>query len=757
MEKLAGHIIRFRLVVVLLVVAITLFLGYFMKNLRVNADVMGYLPEDDAAASLFREIGREYGGNEMMVIGISCRDVFDPEMLSVISQITDSVRVVGGIGHVTSLTNVIDIKGTDYGIEIGRLIDPYRIPDAPDALDSLKSYVLSRDMYRGVLVSRDDSATLVIAKVLQDADRTQAVAKIKEVLAGIPFDGELYYGGNPVILLELSSVILRDVLFIAPAAFLLISLVLFLGFRSRRGVLLPLLTVAIAIVWTMGLMGLLGVQITLLTNVIPVVLLAVGSAYTIHVINRFNMEWASSPKDALHLALSYVMVPVFLASLTTVLGFLSFIPGSYLTMIREFGIFTSLGIVFSFLLSIGFVPALLHTIKIQSGEKHQPKTSPADFLTAWIARLVFSRKQLVMSLWVILLLISITGIMRIERRVDLVDYFRKDNIVQVSEAMLKEKFNGSMPLYIRIKGDIRQAEALLLMQETQAFMQGYDYIPYSQSLADLIVQMNDVMGQGKCIPGDAAQIAQLCFLLEGQDIMEQLVRFDYSEGVVQGYVASTDLSVLREIETHFSAFAAEKSNENYHLEVTGIPIMFKRLDDSIIRSQVYSLVIAMALVILLISLIQGSVIRGLLSVIPIGVTLLVLFGTMGNTGIPLDIATVLTGSVTIGIGIDYAIHFMTHFSAIYRRGKDMEASIRDSMAHSGRGILINMLAVTIGFSVLLASNLVPLQRFGLLIAVTMVVSSLATLTLLPLVLMMGEKFFGKSFGIKHNEKQTDKS
>jgi len=222
--------------------------------------------------------------------------------------------------------------------------------------------------------------------------------------------------------------------------------------------------------------------------------------------------------------------------------------------------------------------------------------------------------------------------------------------------------------------------------------------------------------------------------------MEQLVSYDLSEGVIQGYVASTDLEVLREIEINFSEFVEQHKTENYTLEVTGIPIMFKRLDDSIIRSQIYSLIIAILLVVTLISFLQRSFIKGLLAIIPVVATLVVLFGTMGNAGIPLDIATVLTGSVTIGIGIDYAIHFISYFGNAYQANGDVRKSIEKSIHGSGRAILINLLSVTIGFAVLLLSNLVPLQRFGFLIAVTMIISGMAALTLLPLALLMtGEK------------------
>src|SRR5690606_14277703 len=146
---------------------------------------------------------------------------------------------------------------------------------------------------------------------------------------------------------------------------------------NKRGVILPMISVIIAIIWTMGLVSLLGYELTIITNIIPVILMAVGSAYAIHVVNRFQEEVKDDSREALKRALSFVIIPVFLASLTTVFGFISFIAGSYLTMIREFGIFSALGVLFFLLLAVFFVPALLAVLQGKDAEKTKNKTAPA--------------------------------------------------------------------------------------------------------------------------------------------------------------------------------------------------------------------------------------------------------------------------------------------------------------------------------------------------------------------------------------------
>ncbi len=753
--KFAGLVIKYRYAVLSLIIAITLVMTYFAKDLRVNADVLSYLPDDDPSAVLFNRIGDTFGGSSTIIIGLSGKDVFEEDMLQNVRQITDSLRRVEGIGHVTSLTNVINIRGSDFGIEIGRLIDEYEIPSDSLILDSLKRYTLSKDMYRGNLVSEDATATVIAGKIRNGFNHAEVVEEIREKLSDLPFKDMIYYGGMPHTLYELSNIILRDIKSIVPSAFILISLVLLAGFRRIRGVLLPMITVLIAIIWTMGLIAMLGFEITMLTNIIPVILLAVGSACAIHVMNAVITEQQHAPKNALCKALSYIIVPVFLASITTILGFLSFIAGSYLMMIREFGIFSAIGILFSMVLSVTFIPAILALLREKETDSIKPVQSNFfDRAPEVLSGIVLHHKKKLLAGWLLLLIASLIGITQIERRVDLIDYFKKDNMVQKGEGLLTEKFHGSNPLYVSVSGDVQSPEVLKLLERTQDFMADFAYIPYSQSVADLIKQMHDVMGEGELIPDDPFKIIQLWFLLEGQEIMDQLVSPDLSEGLIQAYVSSVELDVLREIEDSFDTWVYKNSTEQHRVAFTGIPVMLKRLDKSIINSQTYSLIIATILVIIMVSMLLGSIRKGLIAIVPIGITLIILFGIMGITGIPLDIATVLTGSVTIGIGIDYSIHMISRFGKGCREGLDLEASLKNSIQTSGKAIFINMISVSAGFAVLSFSNLVPLQRFGFLIATTMLIAGMASLTLLPLMLLNTSSTKKSTIKKKHHNEEN---
>ena len=742
MDKIAAWILRHRKPIISVVVLITAVMAYFLKDIAVDPDVFNYLPEDDPKAVLFKKVGDQYGGNYIGIIGLESEDVFRTNTLESIRRITDTLRYIPGVGTVTSLTNVMDIKGSEWGIEVGKLVDKYSLPRTEEEIETLKAYTLSQEMYCGTLVSDDASFTAIMVKIREGVDKMEVARRIREVVTGLGLEEKLYFGGLPFAINSLGEIIMGDLLFLAPITALVIILVLFLFFRNLRGVILPLVTVAVSIIWTIGLMGLLGISISIISDTIPVILLAVGSAYTIHVVNRVIQTQDGDHGESLTRALSYIMVPVFLAALTTMVGFISFIFGSYLTMIGTFGIFMALGIAFSMILSLTFAPALMATFPARDKRKKAPAGSHSpkpDRILAALNTAIFRHPSRFLAAWLVVIIASIAGSTLVQRKVDIIDYFKKDDPNHIAEQVLRNKFGGSMPVYVTLKGDVQSPYVLNKMEEMAGFMESTGNVVHAQSVADLVCEMNEVMEEGYSIPDDQLKIQQLWLLLEGQDMMEQLVSYDLGEGLINATYNTGDVDSMKVFEDRFQAFIDQRTSEECDISFTGLPSLYLRIDHSIVSSQLQSLIYATILVIVVVTIVLRSIRNGLSSLIPITATLLVLFGFMGFAGIALDIATVLVGSVSIGIGIDYAIHMITHFNHEVRSGQSVEDSIHHAVSVSGRAIIINVLSVSLGFTVLLFSSLVPLQRFGLLVAVTMVTSGAAAITLLPAILILSAR------------------
>lgn len=764
MEKIAELIIKGRWGIIVAVVAVTVFFGFQLTELKINADIMSSLPDDDPAALLYKDIGKEFGGNDMGMIALETDNIFKTEVLQHVKQITDTLRSIPGVSTVTSLTDILDIRGEEWGIEITRLIDEYDIPDTKEELDKLRERVFAKDMYRGAIVSEDATTTLIIYTTFDDADKQDIAKEIKENITSLNLPEKVYFAGLPMMMNDVSDLIRLDIIKLIPIVVLVIATILWFSFRSVRGIVLPLITSGIAIIWALGLMPLFGYELTIISNNIPIILFAVGSAYTIHVINRINYTFERDKRKAVITALSYIAVPVFLAAITTMIGFVSFIFGAYLLMIKDFGVFTAIGTFFAFILSVTFTPAL---VVVLSGKEKSPKTHDneenlsTDFLSKHvltpIQRVLFKHTNYILVAWIILILITIGGIFMIKRSVNMQKYFKKNNPTRVAEDVMQRKFGGSQPVYIVFYGDMQSPEVLQLMIDMEHYMKKNRFVTTAKSVADLISQMNDVMGEGVKVPKEKAKIEQLWFLLEGQDIMTQLVNDDLDKGIIQSRFGSYDSKDMADFVNYIDKFIAEHSNADHRIELTGLPSVYVRMDKSLFDSQMSSLAIALVLLLVIVGLILRSFSRGLYATIPIISTIAILFGFMGYTGISLDVATVLVASVALGIGIDYSIHIITHFNHAMNKHKDIKEAMKETIMMSGKAIIINVLSVAAGFLVLLFSQMVPLQNFGLLVALSMFGSGAGALTLLPAVLILANRKESKKQNTIHQPLKREKN
>ncbi len=739
--NLSKRILAKKWLIISLVLMGTFFFGSEIRSLKIDADILRSLPDDDPDARLLKKIGKNFGGNNMGVIILETDNIYQTSVLEHIQLLTDTLANIDGITTVSSLTNIINIKGGDYGIEIGKLVDEYEIPESPKDFQILRNNILNNEMYKGSIISEDETSTLIIFNLDNNSDVNAIAKNVIQKTEELNLPEKLYYIGSPMLLTYISDLMRDDLTNLLPLAFLVIAFILFLSFRSISGVLLPLLIAIIAIVWSLGSMAFLDIKMSMISNNIPIILLAIGSAYTIHVINRINKVSQSKEADVIATALAFVLIPLILAALTTIIGFVSFIFGAYLNMIVDFGIFTALGTLFASLLSIFFVPAILEVVNYKG--KKNIKQKEHSYITNYFLKpinaLLIKRPKTILIFWMVLIAISIVGMSSIKRSVDIQEYFKKNNPTRLAEKIMIEKFGGTKPIFVHFKGNMQSPKVLKTMIKTSEHMEKSPDVYTSMSIAKLIAEINLNITNTRGIPNKSEQIEQLWFLLEGNEVLNRFVNEDLTEGIIISKFKSPDNESKKEFAKYMRAFIATNSSKDCEIEITGMPFVDITMDQSLINSQIGSILIAILFVIILVGIILRSWISGLYASIPIIATIMLLFGFMGLTGISLNIATVLVASVALGIGIDYSIHIISHFNECYKKSQDLYASIQESILISGNAIIINVISVSAGFLILVFSEMVPLQYFGLLIALSMVSSCLGALTLLPSILILMNK------------------
>jgi len=872
-KNLASFVLKHRFAVILGTVLLTVFFAVQLTNLKVNSDILSYLPKDDPAVVLFNKIGDQFGGNSLALVALENSNAFSRESLEHIHKLTERFKAVDGVSTVTSLTDVLDIKKTPEeggGIEIGKLIDPNTLPTTEKQFQQLREYTLSKDMYNGRLVSADGTVSLIICRIREGADKAQVARELKELVQSANLPEKIYFGGIPFQLLDVSSIIFKDLKLLVPLVLLLVFITLFLSFGHLRGAIIPLLSVAISTTWTLGLMSLFGVPLTVISDIIPIILIAVGSASSIHVISKYDEDvtrYGNTGEEAT-LAFSEVGIRVILAAATIIFGFASFIFGSYLTMIRDFGMYTALGVFFSLVVSTMLVPSVLSFISVRDKRKDpQPDNGKTNLSVRLMDRLggfVLKSEKLIVFSSIVLIVLGGLGLPKVERKVNMVDYFKPESNMRMTEEIMQKKLGGSLPVQILVRGDMQNPFVLKEMRLFEKYLQSISEVHNPQSIADLVAEMNDVMTNDKTVPDSKDKVTNLWFLLEGQSILPQLVNDEKTEGLIQATVSTTDTktmrgivesvdkyieqmdtslvvidlnqlperektavqryrvgrmaaaiewdarrrnhqvvvsrdsiekhlygqtlspksgsdpagdpSVLSILETVARDFPESLRNDNnflndvrndiaelrqsivaipeenyqkltllektspervlFHFSATGMPLIYQHLDDSLLSSQIGSFIYAFILIFILLAFQLRSFVGGIVGLAPIVLTIFVTFGIMGFAEIPLDVATVLVASIALGIGIDYSIHFSVRFKTYFRGSTTVLEALNRTLETTGRAIIINMLAVTIGFLTLLFAELVPLQRFGILVAITMIGSGLGSITFLPALILL---------------------
>ena len=949
MKTFAALVLKYRFAIILMTLGVTIFFVYGMTRVTINSDIISYLNPDDPVVQVFDRIGNDYGGNTIAMTALETEDIFTTESLTLISRLTEEYSQIPGVATVMSLTNILDIAKTEYGLEIRKLINKYDIPQSPEELQRLKTYTLNKEMYAGKFISQDGRITLILCRLQSDARKEDVAQRIKAVTETHKGSHTVYYSGMPSQMLETNEFIMEDLQVLIPIVILVVIGALYFSFRSLRGVVLPLVNVAIATICAVGLMGWLKVEMSAISNIMPIILIAIGTAYGIHLLVKYHEDIYpdAQRQEVIAEALSEVGLPIFLAGVTTLIGFLSF-AGSYLTAVTHFGLFSAFGIGIAMLIAVLFIPAILSLLRVPTAKSHALHQEEHFLITVMdrLGAMVLQHETSILVAAIVLMLLTASGIPRIKTESNLIEFFPEDSSMRIADKLMRERFGGSTPIQMLITGDLKDPFVLKEMLRLGKYMESLPDVNNTQSLADLICEMNDVMNGHYTIPDTKEKVANLLFMLEGEEMLDQLVNKDYSEGIIQARFASfntektasnvraintylqtemdarlrvisvSDLSPaerkqlldfqisritaaivydardrmpdgqfdqeqiatqLRQLAVidffpltgatqeslreHLDLFFREEAdvilddddliadaaaavvdltaaqpiseqnltplleqvippeyweddpevigytvefllsilyekqdfnridalvaallplfpselreNPKFHEDlrdelwvfneqIVGIPdalnigqkegevtlsaiqsgmmIVLDKISESLVGSQLRSLAWALGLVAVLMSLQFKSVKLGLVVTAPILLTILVSFGVMGYAHVPLDIASVMIAGVAVGIGIDYSIHFSSRLKSELFKQPDELFAVDKTLETTGRAIVINALTVALGFIVLLGSNIVPIRRFGWMLAMTMGVSALSALTFLPALILVLKRF-----------------
>ena len=603
----------------------------------------------------------------------------------------------------------------------------------------------------------------VIVKFTQVVNRNPLVKEVLRIISSYP-DLHIVASGVPYGDYEFNEYMKRDLFKNIPLVLLVMAIVFFMNFRSFRGVVLPLMTLGLSTVWILGLMGYVGINITALGITLPTLLIAVGSSYSIHILNQYYADFHLIRKrgvgQGLFHSMSHISTTVILSGLTTFAAFFTLIT-SHVSAIMEWGVCSGLGIMFSVLIAVTLIPASLELLPqvfpsglLEDGKKQKKRL--VDRVIALTAVAAVKYHKIVYAITFVVIAIALAGAVRMRVDTDFLHYFKPDDPLRINSKIIGDKFGGGWGIEIVIDtkrpDGVKTPEFLNTIETIRKWLVSPENMDLNvgrtDAFSDFIKRMNMAMNGDELeyyrIPDSKADILDYLEIFSGDDensdgrvdAFEPFVNLDFSKTNILLRLRSSKGKTVGTSETSrivkkIDRYLAKVLPEGYSYRITGYPVAEVKLAYYVVAGQMWNLALSLGFVCLVIIALFRRFRAGPLALIDMTVTIIINFGIMGWFGISLDAITSIIAAITVGIGVDDTIHFLN----TYRRIKTPEMKVSDAIAKSmyvsGKAILFTSLALIFGFLVLITSSFLPVVLFAMLISITMVNTTIGSILLVP--------------------------
>ncbi len=760
MDAAYRAIVRFPWLVLAVVAAVTVVLGAGAMHLRVDSSVSTLLPRDDPGQRLYAQVVERFGNDEVDIIGVLASDVLAASTLEKIRTLTTRVAAIDGVAQVISLTNVRD--------PIADVLNPPllipEIPTTPEARDRLRVRIKDNPLFAGNLISPDSRGAAVNVFFKDDARTDEAAQRIdaalEEILAEVQADGpeRLYLTGLSHLKVKGLALMRRDLAVLTPASLVLVVVVLFLSFRTRRGVTLPLLCVLVGVIWTMGVMGWLDEPISLGTLVLPSLLIVIGSSYATHVVARYylELETPTGTEHPVHRALRQAGLPVFISGLATLIGFSALLLNS-IQAVRALGLYAVIGITFLFLLAMTFVPALIMVMperRYRWGAAAGSDSGRLGRALAALAQIDIRHRRVIFVVAAVAVAVSLMALPRIKADTNFLAYFPHDSPIRFAHTAISSRVAGALPFYVVVgsgePGSMADIRPLRELREFQRYLESLPGVSRTVAFTDYL----DLLDRGLRASGDTiidengnpidpkdvksfwddpSRLGEVLTLVkQNLGSFKSVITKDLGQANVLVRTRFETSTEIAEVVDRIREWAEQ--HPAMPAESTGSIILLNGTTDDVVWGQVKSITVALAVIFVVMSLLFLSAKVGFIAMLPNIVPVVLFFGILGWSGIMLNIGTSIIAAIALGIAVDNTIHYMVRFNRELQITHDERVSLSAALSTVGRPIVYTSVALTLGFLVMRLSDFVPVRDFGTLSAATMLTALVTNVVLLPALL-----------------------
>ncbi len=723
-----------RWLVLIVMTIITIAAAVLASRVRYDNSIESWFLEDDPGLAVYDKFTEIFKADQIVVLGIFAKNVFEPAILRSIDQITTAAADLEYVERVQSITNSRIVRRTG-GIE------------SPE----FRKQVVASPMQFGSLVSENEDAAAIVIHFARAGNtfdakhsfvtnlRAIAAKEIENISASYALSGGPVLGAAGQVRNN------SDMRTFVPVMILLILVISYGVFRRVSLAVLPLTVVTIAVIWSYGLMGLIGWHMTMLSAILIPLVLAVGVADSIHVIAQYRryLQRGQAHHEAIENSCVRLLAPCFFTTITTIFGLLSLLV-SDLGPVREFGVTAAAGVLSAFVISMSFLPVVLVLM---------PSTSSGSTTLAggWVGLLLAKQYAIglgrprVILFAALVIAVSFTWLAtRVEAGLDPMSWIRHDDPIRIDTERIDDAFGGGLSLEFLVSapdGELRKPTTLRQLEEFQVWLVENTPVVRAISIADLVKESARVArvegASGFALPNSRVMTDLLLDGLQRAGELAPWMTSDYSTarisarlrlGKAQEFVAQAP-EVERRITSEFAGTGLQ-------VHMTGNAVLAGQMQTYVINNQIETFSLAIVVISLAMILILRSPVLGLLAMIPNLLPIVIGLGVMSLFDITLNPGTVMIAAVALGIVVDDTVHIMTAFQRRMKETNEISHAIRDTIIEVGRPVVVTSILLASAFAVLIMGSFLPSRQIGGIVAVIVVAALVTDLVLLPAVLRL---------------------
>ncbi|HTF17773.1 MAG TPA: efflux RND transporter permease subunit [Chryseolinea sp.] len=762
-NRIAEWIIRYRMLLSLVIGAITIVMGYYASKVEMSYEFARTVPPDDPDMIYHEQFKAQFGEDaNLIAVGLKDSAVYELANFNALRELNDGIRKIYGVTQVLSLPMLKMIQ-KDTAKATFYLSDVFSdsIRTQPE-LDSMLHIALDQRIYADQLINTRNGATMMLVSVKKEVmNSALRVAMADALIAeGKKFEDkthiQLHYAGLPFIRTVVAVALKREMNIFLIASALVTGLIMFVFFRSFRAVLFSMLIIGILVVWTLGTLELFGFKITLLSGLIPPVIVTIGVTNAIYLLNKYHLEYirTKDKTQAILVVVRKMGLAMFLTNLTVAIGFLTLL-ATDITILREFGIVAGINILALFFVCLVMIPSVLYWLPVPSTKhlRHLDFHLMGSFLK-YVDIMVHSRRPWIYMGALFLAAISALGITQLKSISYMVDDVPKQSQVKKDLTFFEANFSGFLPLEVMIQFHTKKRRPILDVKNLAKVEEFEDFLDSLPHMSKPLSVLSFIKASKQAFYNGNPEKYSLPSRQEGAFILRYMKGQTDNSGLFKSFVDSTfskmrvscqiaDIGSTRldslihiAIEPRMKSIFRSEGRDSISTAITGSTKIFIKGNKFLVANLQESLLLAFILITLSMAILFANVRMIIISLIPNLLALMITAGLMGFFHIPLKASTALIFSITFGISVDNSIRFLAKYrQEILSNNFFIPRAVSDSIMETGKSIMYTSVVLFAGFSIFAFSSFGGTFALGLLTSITLVISMFTNLILLPALIL----------------------